>query len=64
MEPIYNIDSNVYQMPKIINKIRLEVIACKGIREGLDLNSIANNLFADAYFQEKEEIFGVKKQPN
>lgn len=52
---------NNSRMPKIVNKIRLEAITRKAIREGKDFNSIANTLMADVYFREKEEIFGVKK---
>ncbi|MGF1487319.1 MAG: hypothetical protein ACFBSE_09420 [Prochloraceae cyanobacterium] len=61
MKTLYNFSSKADRTPQIINKIRLEAVARKAIREGRDLNSIASNLMADAYFQEKEEILGVKK---
>ena len=55
----YNSDPN--RMPKIVNKIRLEAIARKAIREGQNINALAEDLMADTYFQEKEEKLGVRK---
>lgn len=58
---IYQPTLNNHEMPKIVNKIRLQAITRKAIRDGKDFNSIATTLMSDRYFQEKEEIFGIKK---
>jgi len=49
------------QLPKVFNKIKIEAITRKAIREGKDFSAIANILMADSYFQEKERQMGVQK---
>ena len=56
-----NFNSDRNRVPKIVKKIRLEAVARKAIREGQNINAIAEELMADTYLQEKEEKFGVKK---
>lgn len=41
-------------IPTIFNKIRVQAIARKKIRQGEDFQQIQNNLLADNYFQEQK----------
>ena len=58
---VYNPTIHKNDIPKIFNKIKIDAITRKAIREGKDFNAIANILMTNSYFQEKEKKIGIKK---